>query len=82
MCGYFTLAITSSITHPLKLSLFHISYWSIGVLNGEIYRLYISDLKPICEESDVYNTADVDLLSRKDGECFFSNFSGDVEAWK
>lgn len=62
MCGYFILTITSSISHPLKLSLFHISYWSIGVLNRKIYHLYISNLKPIYEETDVYNTANRPFL--------------------
>lgn len=62
-CGYFILTITDSITHPLKLSLFHISRWSIGVLNRKIYHLYISNLKPIYEETDVYNTKHAGLFS-------------------
>lgn len=45
--GIWTLK--SSIKNPLELCSFHLSYWSMGVLNRKIYHLCISDLKPIYE---------------------------------
>jgi len=50
--------------HPLKLSLFHISYWSNGALNRKIYYLYIPNPKPIYEETDVYNMTNVGPFSK------------------
>lgn len=77
--GIWTLK--SSITNPLELSSFHLSYWSMGVLNRKIYHLYISDLKPIYEEGDVYNTENEGLFSnllREYCECGFDALSGHI----
>lgn len=53
----------------------------MGVLNRKIYHLYVSNLKLIYEEGDVYNTENEGLLSklsRKYCECVFDTLSGHV----